>query len=159
MTLASGVEKFGPWCFSLGAAIAFYFRGQEFFVLAKMNQWDLSAFYAAVFDIASIVCAFLFSFLVFIKTTENKVLSAFRENRFYKTMEQHFVSALLSSFILTLSTTPLIVTSPVPVTKSPSFFVLLLWFSLCTFVMAATFRSGYQFLAVLEAAYSRRFRS
>lgn len=153
------MERFGPLIFSVLSGVAFWFYADAIFSTSVNQDWDLSALYAAVFDTASIVCAFLFSFLVFIKTTENKVLSAFRENRFYSIMIKHFIAALISSFFLTIATIPLIIASPTPLEKSFTFYVVMLWFSLFTFVVCATFRSGYQFLAVLEAAYSGRFRS
>ena len=138
---------------------AFWIWGIPFFNKVRSAEWAVDSLYAAIFDVSSIVCAFLFSFLVFIRTTENTFLSGFRTDKAYSIMNRHFLMSISGSFLLTLYTVPLLVVVPCPVaTMQLSFWVLLIWWAFVGYVVAATFRSGYQFLAVLDAAYNSRFK-
>ena len=153
------VELYGPFSGALFAAPICYLFGPKFFELAALNHWSIESLYAAIFDTSSIVCAFLFSFFIFIKTTENEVLSAFRSSRFYPILRKHMLAAVFSSFFLTIATIPLLVVNPKPESNTELWGILLaFWFSLTVYVFLCTARSGYQFISVVDSAYGQRFR-
>lgn len=158
MTIAYSIERQGPKTLVAVAGVSFVIWGNVFFEKAVAEKWAIDSLYSAIFDVSSIVCAFLFSFLIFIKTTENRFLSSFRQDRLYGVMTRDFLASIFSSFILTVVTIPLIVVVPKPeLLMNVWFLVVLIWFCLVGYVIACTFRSGYQFIAVLESAYGNRF--
>tara|TARA_R110002110_G_scaffold415323_1_gene649212 strand:- start:1131 stop:1628 length:498 start_codon:yes stop_codon:yes gene_type:complete len=151
-------ENYGPSLLATAGGIAFLIWGERFFIFSIDRGFDIAPLYQSVFDTSSIVCAFLFSFLVYIKTTENTFLSSFRSKRAYKKMVRHFLISIVSSFLLTISSIPFLVAAPAPVAYANyTFWIVLVWVMFTSFVVGATVRSAYQFLAVLDAAYSDRF--
>jgi len=159
VTIAALMERRGPAVISMFALALYFFCATSVFEHAAAFKWDIGALYGAVFDTASMATAFLFSFLVFIKTTSNEFLSAFRNEPAYSRMLRDFRWSIIPSFVLSLVTIICLVTLPQPTsTESLVFWMLGAWFGFVTYVVGATVRSAYQFLAVLDAAYSKRFR-
>ena len=151
-------ERYAPRTAALIGMVIYIFFGPQAYATALAREWDVQALYAAVFDTSSIVSAFLFSFLVFIRTTTNQFLEAFRDHPSYNILTRHFLWATATSFALTIGTIPFLVVVPKPLSLySITFFVVLVWVGLTTYVIFAVLRSAYQFLAVLDAAYSERF--
>ena len=159
MTAAAFIERRGPAVVSISALLLYILFATGVYEHAAAFKWDIGALYGAVFDTASMRTAFLFSFLVFIKTTSNEFLSAFRSEPAYARMLRDFRWSIIPSFILSLVTIICLVTLPQPTSMdSMAFWLLGAWFGFVAYVVGATVRSAYQFLAILDAAYSKRFR-
>lgn len=153
------VEKYLPLSVGILTLGAFFWRGHLVVDYAVKQQWVISSLYASVFDVSAIICAFLFSFFVFVKTTNNKILNAFRKRGEYNTLLSHFRRSIGASFLLTLLSIPYMVIVP----KSSSyeevaFYLIGFWVAFSAYTIAASFRSAYQFIGVLDAAYSQRFQ-
>lgn len=152
------IEKYLATTLTVISLVSFWLWGLEFYSYGKIANWQIPSLYAAIFDTASILCAFLFSFLVFVKTTTNGFLEKFRKHAAYKNLLIDFKKSIFSSFFLTIITIPCLVVVPVPTLKmSATFYFLMAWFALCFYVLGSVIRSCYQFLSVLDAAYSPRF--
>ena len=157
-SFAATFERRGPVIFAIAVLLAYLGFALRVFAHATENQWDIGALYSAVFDTASMNAAFLFSFFVFIKTTTNDFLAAFRKEPAYNVLMRHFKWSITSSFVLALVTIFCLVTTPHPhFVTEPNFWLMAAWFTFVAYVIAATVRSAYQFVAVLDAAYSKRF--
>ncbi len=152
-------ERWFPLTIALISAASFFVWGERIFSHARLQEWDISSLYSSVFDIASIICAFLFSFLVFVKTTQNRVLNQFRLKPEYRTLMSHFRRSIISSFFLTIATIPYVVVVPVAENRLElDYYIVMIWMVFATYTLAATVRSSYQFISVLDAAYSSRFK-
>lgn len=158
ISLAANMERRGPAIFAIVVLILYFAFALKMFAYAEVNKWDLGALYSAIFDTASMTAAFLFSFFVFIKTTSNDFLSAFRKEPAYGVLMRHFKWSIISSFVLALVTILCLVTTPHPLMQTElNYWLMAVWFTFVAYVIAATIRSAYQFVAVLDAAYSKRF--
>lgn len=143
--IAIFAERWGPLALALFGVLSFGKWGEQFYSVAEESNLSVSSLYQAVFDTSSIVCAFLFSFLIFIKTTENHFLSAFRSKKIYKRMERHFIYSITASFVLTIMTIPVLVISPMPDSMYTwSFLYVAIWIAVGL---------GW----VVSAVYDRRF--
>lgn len=150
-------EKHGTKISVFLFSLAYLFYGMRFFEIALEKEWSINSIYASVFDMSSVVCAFLFSFFVFVKTTTNKFLDAIRTSETYKKLLKYFIYSIISSFVLSIATIPFLVVSPAPTQISqPSFVTVFLWVFLCGYVFAAVIRSACHFVAVIDFAYGRR---
>ena len=150
-------EKYGTQISVSVLALAYLFFGLEFFEIAKENMWSINSIYASVFDMSSIVCAFLFSFFVFVKTTTNRYLDAARGSNTYNKLLKYFVSSIVSSFALSVVTIPFLVVNPAPTQISQiSYLTVFPWVLLSGYVFAAVIRSAYHFVVVIDWAYGEK---
>lgn len=152
-------ERWHPLLIAIGAWVFAIYAQADLFAALRESAKDVGSLYSAIFDLASIIAAFMFGFLTFIKTTENKFLTAFRKNAEYDSAVKYMRNCVIYSACLTVGTIPLIVWQPAPEqVTSLMFWVVSLWFALVAFTLAGTARSAYHFIAILDAAYGKIFK-
>lgn len=153
------IEKLLPTIIVGISLFAYLFWGTDFADFVEAKKWEISALYSSVFDLTSIICAFLLSFLIFVKTTNNRVLNAYRDRSEYALLISHFKRSIASSFCVTIVTVPYLIIVPLSSEMwSLEYIFVALWFGLAAYSLAAAVRSAYEFLAVVDAAYSSRFK-
>lgn len=157
--MAYFIERLLPALATIGAFVSYLIWGVDFAAFALAKGWQISSLYASVFDLSSIVCAFLLTFLILVKTTNNRVLNAYRARPEYKVLISHFVRSVVSAFVLTIATMPFLIIVPISTDSGSIEYMLVgVWFAFAAYSLSAAVRSAYEFVAVIDAAYSSRFK-
>ncbi len=92
------------WIIKERAYVTVQFAGKE---------WDLPAFYSAVFDWSSIQGAFLFSVFAFFLARSEPFIQAIAGTTSFRALRAYVLKSLILSVCLTLVSLPLLVSTPV----------------------------------------------
>lgn len=150
-------EKFGP--LTLGAIIfvAAYYGAFDVLEAAARNKWHLDALYVSVFNIAAAASAFLFAFYTYVRTSDGAILCEIRRSIFFKRASTYMIRSIVATAILAVASVPFLIVVPQPHDAHHIWYWLICaWSAFSTYVFAAIFRSAYQFIAIMEAAYGER---
>lgn len=143
------VEKYSPLASGFVAASLYIAYGLDFFSMAKTRGWNVPAIYSGVFDLASIITAFIFGFFTFARTSETDFLFQMRATTTFKRFMRYLLRAMYSSAAVVLLTMPFLVAEPKPDARHQVWFWLsTIWLSLVTYSAVATVRSIRQFIAL-----------
>lgn len=149
MTPSVFIERFGPAIVALLVAIAFAWKGGEFFAYAKKSAWDVPQIYSSVFNLSSLIAAFVFGFFTFARTSETEFLHKIRRTKTYARFMGYLVTAMATSAFVVLVSIPFMVAAPQPTEWSDWWFWgCLAWASVVAFSLAATVRSMRQFIVL-----------
>jgi len=150
-------EKFGPMLLGAAIFVAAYYGAFDVLDAAAKNKWHLDALYASIFNIAAAASAFLFAFYTYVRTAEGAILREIRASAFFRRASGYMIRAILAASLLALASVPFLIVVPEPHDNHHVWYWLIcLWVGFSSYVFAAIFRSAYQFIAIMEAAYGDR---
>lgn len=112
--------------------------------IAVDRHWKLPELYAAVFNIAGIYTAFLFTFYSFIATTDRGFIGRSKDTRYYRQTVTFTISALVVGGTLCVTTLPLLVVEP-DLASHVGRVVVAAWVGLTIWATAEFVRSAYLF--------------
>lgn len=155
---AGSFENRAPTFVSIAAIIAYSWKGSEFFSMAIENNLNIGNGYAAIFDIATIFAAFLFTFYGMLLTSNSGFIRRLKETTTYRDFVVYLIRAIIMSAIVSLSSVPLIVVSPMPVDKlTMAYWLVGIWVSLVVGCMACFARALTIFVLISRVPEHRSF--
>lgn len=149
MRLRIVFERYGPLIVGLCAAGLFIWAGSTVITYAQQHKWNVPTIYSSVFDLCSLITAFVFSFFTFARTSETEFLHRMRKTTTYARFMRYLVSAMNASAALVIISIPFMIAEPQPATyQDPWFWACAAWIALVGFTLTATARSMRQFIAI-----------
>lgn len=145
-TIEAKIEAWLPLVAAGAATLVTFAYGPRFFRAAVENGWEYSAAYSAIFDIATIFTAFLFTFYSFILTAEGGFIGRMKKTRSYRQAVRYTLQAILLGALLAALSVPMMVWGPCPTAHSdPSLAYVSVWAGLAIWGCAAFVRAAYLF--------------
>jgi len=97
------------WIASTVAGVLIVWQQQAIAANFNSKDWDLGAFYSAVFDWSSIQGAFIFGVYAFFLSRSEPFIQAISSSRAFKMLRRYVVRTLYLTLILTVISLPMVV--------------------------------------------------
>lgn len=137
-------EKWHPPALAAATTTALWLWGFPLAQQAVERQWKVDELYTAVFNIAGIYTAFLFTFYSFIATTDRGFIGRSKDSRYYRQTVNYTISALVLGGALCVLTLPILVIEP-DLRSHAGRVVASSWVGLSVWASAAFVRAAYLF--------------
>lgn len=138
----------------LGALVfaLFVWKGPAAISYIAAQEWDMSSLYSSVFDLSSVLAAFLFAFFTFVRAAETEFIKKIKRTKIFRRFLMNLRTAIYASAICTLATVPYIVIEPMSADKATtSFWFIAAWLALSACTFALSYRSVSQFVKLALA--------
>lgn len=146
-------EKNGPVAVGFLGFLLFLLYAPQVFTYSADNSWKIETLYSSIFDLSSIIVAFIFGFFTFARTSETEFLHQIRKTTTYRRFMRYLLTALYSTAAVVLLSLPFMVAEPKPTEYGDIWMYLCAgWVFIVAFALSATVRSIRQFvvLAMIE---------
>jgi len=140
------VERHGPGVCAFAALLALSVWKPDIIEQFSKQNWRADGLYTAVFSWASIQIGFAFGVYGFVAARSSEFIKAMKETKAMERFVGYVKRANLSSFVLTLTSLPLIVVSPE--LKAPSagtYLLVSIWFSIFVWTFFTFLRIAHSF--------------
>ena len=141
-----------PYAFGAFVFGIFIWKGPQAISYVAAQEWDMSSLYSSVFDLSSVLAAFLFAFFTFVRAAETEFIKKIKRTKIFRKFLMNLRTAIYASAICTLLTVPYIVIEPMSAKKATiSFWFIGGWLALSACTFALSYRSVSQFVKLALA--------
>jgi hypothetical protein len=152
------VDRFWPLAMAAISAPVLLRYANDFFRVSKENSWHVDNLYISVFGVFTVMAPFLFAYYTFVKTIDNKYITAVRDSFYFRSAERYIIRATVTTFFAALVTIPLLIMVPEPEEPGRELWLVVGWGTFSVYAVSMVMRSLYHFAAILEVSQASRFK-
>lgn len=130
-----------PCLFGLFTCVIWYMIGAHVISMCDTHKWHLDQLYAAVFGFLSITTGFLATFYGTVQSTSDGFIKLIKDTRIMSKFLRFTKGAIVTGFVVSILTIPMLVTTPLPRDKmSASYWLMTIWLGLSVYAVCKFFR-------------------